>query len=665
MARDIKVPVDLNDDIALRGYLQNLSVSVSSAPTYYSASEADQTSLNPNSLLSAAQLQEIVETRVKEFETEFNAVVNKVKFDLSQLVPDYTTIVKSVENSISVGDGTLLSSITSATTAAIDAGGNYALASEVLTLSTNLADNYSTTSVINSTYATQNAVGAIYEVAVEANGRVSGYRAVSDGISSVFEIYAEKFAISSSATQEGYQPFQVDTVNHKINMTSDVAIDGNLLVSKSVTADQIAANTITTAELGVIGNAYFTNDAGYTDDSAALTAQAAAESAAYAAAQAQFDANTANAAIDDIADDDILSPNEKPAIIKEYDTILDEQTGIESTATSYNITTEKTAYTNSITVLTNYLAGLTLPVLWNDVSGNTDINSALFSQAFRNVYSAKQSLLNKISMIAKSLADDAFTEASLKTTLTEVQSQGYVVPAEVANAINSNTTTISGAKISTGSITALQIAANTITADKINTSSIQSAVVTATYINALDITAGSVDATDITGTTISGKVINAGTLTASKQAIDGLRVYNSSYPNNTAPQTIAKGNSYTFPDNYSSSKNIDVVFYGASYSSGYRADRFVASPTPFVITVACSVNQALWADSFDYYTVTLSGPGITTQSAIIGSSNRTVSMTVVASVSQASSATFRLAVSTTGNSCEPMTASISAIGFNS
>ena len=43
----------------------------------------------------------------------------------------------------------------------------------------------------------------------------------------------------------------------------------------------------------------------------------------------------------------------------------------------------------------------------------------------------------------------------------------YVLPAEVANAINTNTTTIDGAKITTGSITADRIAAGTITSDKL------------------------------------------------------------------------------------------------------------------------------------------------------------------------------------------------------
>ena len=46
------------------------------------------------------------------------------------------------------------------------------------------------------------------------------------------------------------------------------------------------------------------------------------------------------------------------------------------------------------------------------------------------------------------------------TTLGAVASQGYVLPAGVAAAVNSNTTTINGSKITTGSIAAAQINVN-------------------------------------------------------------------------------------------------------------------------------------------------------------------------------------------------------------
>lgn len=62
---------------------------------------------------------------------------------------------------------------------------------------------------------------------------------------------------------------------------------------------------------------------------------------------------------------------------------------------------------------------------------------------------------------------DTFTGSV--ATVDYVEGKGYVVPAEVANAINTNTTTIDGSKITTGTIQAGAIAAGAITADKIST----------------------------------------------------------------------------------------------------------------------------------------------------------------------------------------------------
>ena len=67
----------------------------------------------------------------------------------------------------------------------------------------------------------------------------------------------------------------------------------------------------------------------------------------------------------------------------------------------------------------------------------------------------------------------AFTNVTGYTAPTKlsefVNDSGYVLPTGVAAAINNNTTTINGSKITTGSIAAAQIAAGTITADKIST----------------------------------------------------------------------------------------------------------------------------------------------------------------------------------------------------
>lgn len=124
-------------------------------------------------------------------------------------------------------------------------------------------------------------------------------------------------------------------------------------------------------------------------------------------ATAQSDASAANAQLADIASDNILSPAEKPTVMRDYAVITAEQAGIDGQATAYSITTEKTAYDNAIATLTSYLNGLTAPTAWNDKSGNTAIVGTTFRSNFTAVYTTRQTLLNAIYAAAKGLADTA------------------------------------------------------------------------------------------------------------------------------------------------------------------------------------------------------------------------------------------------------------------
>lgn len=119
--------------------------------------------------------------------------------------------------------------------------------------------------------------------------------------------------------------------------------------------------------------------------------------------------------IDDLTalnDDDILTPSEKPLWIFMYSSIIAEQAGIDAQATSYGITTEKTAYDTAITDLTAYLATLTVDVDWDDLSGNTDIIGVDFRGYFNDVMLAKQELSDAIAAAAKVLADQAAADAA-------------------------------------------------------------------------------------------------------------------------------------------------------------------------------------------------------------------------------------------------------------
>ncbi|MDQ4421475.1 hypothetical protein OOT33_13690 [Sphingobium sp. DEHP117] len=134
--------------------------------------------------------------------------------------------------------------------------------------------------------------------------------------------------------------------------------------------------------------------------------QSAAIAAAQAAADAaQADADAALTTLTNIASDSLLTPDEKPRVIQDRDAIVAEQAGIDAQASAFSITTEKTTYDTAVSALTTYLATLTSPVLWSNLTGNTTIVGATFRQKFLDVYAARQALLNKIAAEAAKRAD--------------------------------------------------------------------------------------------------------------------------------------------------------------------------------------------------------------------------------------------------------------------
>lgn len=152
-----------------------------------------------------------------------------------------------------------------------------------------------------------------------------------------------------------------------------------------------------------------------------------AANAAADAAAALLEADAANAALANIASDSVLSPNEKPVVIRDNNVILTEQAGIDAQASAYGITTEKTAYDGKVSALTSYLATLTSPVLWSDLSGNTTIVGATFRQKFADVYTSRQSLLNAIYAAAKSKADTAKAAADAAAATANNAAPAYVI----------------------------------------------------------------------------------------------------------------------------------------------------------------------------------------------------------------------------------------------
>ncbi len=167
----------------------------------------------------------------------------------------------------------------------------------------------------------------------------------------------------------------------------------------------------------------------------AEVANAAASDAASDAVAAQAAADAALADLADIASDGLLTPDEKPRVIYDRDIITNEQSGIDTQATNFGITTEKTAYDNAVSALTSYLATLTTPVLWSSLAGNTTIVGATFRTQFADVYAARQVLLNKIAAVAKSRADQGVSDAAAAQATANTASSNATTALNEINAI--------------------------------------------------------------------------------------------------------------------------------------------------------------------------------------------------------------------------------------
>lgn len=116
-----------------------------------------------------------------------------------------------------------------------------------------------------------------------------------------------------------------------------------------------------------------------------------------------------------ISSDNILSPVEKMTVIQDVNVINAEQSGIDAQASAFSVS--HVAYDNAISALNSYLATLTTPYLWSNISGDTNINGATFRSKFYDVFVNRQILLNSIYGAAKAIADAAQSSANTASAL--------------------------------------------------------------------------------------------------------------------------------------------------------------------------------------------------------------------------------------------------------
>ena len=125
-----------------------------------------------------------------------------------------------------------------------------AVASDVTTLTSEVDSNTATVS----THATSiNGIEAEYGVDLTSNGYIQGFRIINGGTpgANAFVVLADKFAVvdpSGDAGETTYVPFEIS--DGKINMRSDVTIDGDLIVGGTINGTALELGTIGATQIG-------------------------------------------------------------------------------------------------------------------------------------------------------------------------------------------------------------------------------------------------------------------------------------------------------------------------------------------------------------------------------------------------------------------------------
>lgn len=157
-----------------------------------------------------------------------------------------------------------------------------------------------------------------------------------------------------------------------------------------------------------------------TAQTTANTAIANASTAQTTANNAVASANTANSLLADLSSDSKLTPDEKQSTKKEWDIIVSEVSLNDTQATSFGITTEKTAYDSAYSTLNTYIT----PLL-SSLTTTSDIVGTTFRANFKSYYDTRTNLLNAIATKAKALADQANSNIVLITEQLDKKIETY------------------------------------------------------------------------------------------------------------------------------------------------------------------------------------------------------------------------------------------------
>ena len=204
--------------------------------------------------------------------TGLSTRVTSAEGSITSQATDITTLQSSLTsaNTNITANATAVTSLGTRVTSA--EGSITSISSDVTTLNTTVGTN----SASITTQATSiNGLSAQYTVKIDNNGRVAGYGLASTAgdatPTSEFAVVADKFSVvnPSSTSDNPIIPFQI--ANNKISMTSDVELNGDLIVAGTIAANRINISgtylSVVNGELTVTGAPGSTTGRSFSTDS--------------------------------------------------------------------------------------------------------------------------------------------------------------------------------------------------------------------------------------------------------------------------------------------------------------------------------------------------------------------------------------------------------------
>ena len=216
---------------------------------------------------------------------------------------------------------------------------------------------------------------------------------------------ATKFGVSSTAYGTAYSALSTYLSPILTDLTANSTIVGQTMRNTFTTyysARTDLLNAIATKAKELADNAQNTAN---TAQKNVEKAQADASKAQADATKAQQDANKANQSIADLSNDNLVTPNEKLDLKKEWEIIVAEKPKNDAQADKFGVS--KADYTSKYTSLSNYIT----PIL-TDLTTNSTIVGQTMRDTFKAYYTARTDLLNAVSTKAKELADKAQSDAN-------------------------------------------------------------------------------------------------------------------------------------------------------------------------------------------------------------------------------------------------------------